>query len=481
MMRNKWIAVLLILILLLSGCKDGNGEPTVTTTASAATTVTTTTAQTTTAATTAASKPQGGKVPGKLDGVTGSQKEEEDPVLKATRDEIIDNDALFGVAYLGYAELPYWEDVCVYIEANGYTDAFPYLADVEEDHAVLQEGGEVYAVIPADKDVKLTVSDFGFKDDSDVPERGKDLLTVTDGKPILLRGNISEIVSNILITAEKGKDTLEYNPCLSGMDGSLVTDDGVYDLTNYELVWGTYPGEPDPAFTLNTWYAQHEAADGNLYAMTLTLDRDGTVAYYYGWPNSGIVEVFEGTWSEGSEWNELTLDLAGGPVDPEGNAIAKEQYEISCDFTWDFTGSSLEMHHEDGDLLLYGTEGEWFEFMPFNGFHMVEEWTSENEARGWTYELHLFENTECWFVIGETDGEVLAFFEGWWYLEEDNTIRLNMLLTDGEHPENAELEYFYGEYLVEDWNPNHITLSYVSGEILTLEMEEDFVANFDAI
>ena len=29
---------------------------------------------------------------------------------------------------------------------------------------------------------------------------------------------------------------MEYSPCLSGMDGSLVTAEGVCDLTPYDLV-----------------------------------------------------------------------------------------------------------------------------------------------------------------------------------------------------------------------------------------------------
>jgi len=473
MMRKKWIAMLLVFLLLLSGC---GGED----------------AASSGNETSASpgmeqgdgSFPQGGKIPGKLDGK--QQDGTADPVLDALQAEIADSDALFGVAYLGYAELPSWEDVCVYVEANGFSDEFPFLLDIMENHAVLQEGGEVYAVVPASKEVSLTISEFLMGEDAYIPNRGEDLLTVTDGKPLLLRGNISEIVPNLLITAEKGSKSLEYNPCISGMDGSLVVDEGIYDFTPYELVSGSYPDYdplPDAIFTLNTWYAQHYDRDGNLFAMTLMLNPDGTVEYSYGQPYGGIFEKFAGTWSE--EYDDdaiggtrIILDMTGGPVDNLGVAIANEQYETTCEFTWDFQGSALVLCHEEGAPLLYGTDGDWYTFMSFDGFHMVNNWTSLSEYRNWCYDLQLFENEECIFSIGEVGGSQMASYQGWWYLTEENTLRLNLLLCSGEHPESPELEYISGEYLVENWEATSMTLSYVSGDILTLDMEENTRANF---
>lgn len=474
MMRKKWIAVLLTLLFLLSGCGGEDGELS----GGAAPTPPATERGDDTSQP-SPSQPSGGKIPGKLDG------NEDDPqALAALQAEIADSGALFGVAYLGYAELPGWEDVCIYVEANGYSDAFPFLLGVMEDHAVLQEGGEVYAVVPAGREVSLTVSEFLMDEDDYIPNRGKDLLTVTDGKPLLLRGNVSEIVPNLLITAEKkGSETVEYSPCISGMDGSLVVDKGVYDFTDYALLWGTYPGVPDPVLTLHTWYAQHHDRVGNLLAMTLVLHPDGTVEYSYGWPDSSILERFTGTWSEERTGDEigdahLLLELSGGEVDDSGNPIPGEQYEISCDFTWDIQGSALVLRHEADSPLLYGTEGDWYTFMSFDGFHMVNNWTSRSEARDWYYDLQLLENETCMFSIGDADGKQMVRYEGWWYLTEEHTLSLNLMRSSGAHPENPELDYISGEYLVENWTPTSMTLAFVSGEILTLDMEESTKANF---
>jgi len=476
-MRKKWIAMLLTFLLLLSGCGGEDVDP------SGSETPTPPATEQGDGTQPSPSKPSGGKIPGKLDGNGGDP---EDPELAALQEELAGSGALFGVAYLGYAELPGWEDVCVYVEANGYADEFPFLLGVMEDHAVLHEGGEVYAVVPAGKDVSLTISEFLMDEDDYIPDRGEDLLTVTDGKPLLLRGNVSEIVPNLLITAEKGSKSVEYNPCISGMDGSLVVDECVYDFTTYDLVMGGYPGYdpvPDPVFTLNTWYARHYDGDGNLLAMTLMLNPDGTVEYSYGWPYSGVFEQFAGTWSEermGDEIGDmhLLLELTGGPVDDLGEPIQGEQYEMSCDFAWDLQGSALVLSHEDGSPLLYGTEGDWYTFMSFDGFHMVNNWTSLSEYRDWYYDLQLFENGECIFSIGDADGGQMVSYEGWWYLTEENTLSLNLMRSSGEHPESPELEYISGEYLVENWEPTSMTLAFVSGEILTLDMEETTKASF---
>lgn len=407
----------------------------------------------------------------------------EDPVLAELRREIVNNNALFGAAYLGYAELPGWHDVCVYVEANGYADKFPFLLSVMEDHAALQEGGEVYAIVPASKDVTLTVSEY-IMDDSDdyIPDRGADLVTVTDGMPLLLRGNISEIVPNLRIIAQKkGSDAvLEYSPCLSGMDGSLVADVGIYDFTPYELLMGNPNGGFDPVpeavYTLNTWYAQQVNGRGELLAMTLNLNADGTMDYSCGWPYSGVFERFEGTWTDDGQ--QMVLMMTGGSVDDLGNPIAGQQHTTATTVAWDMDESALVLHHVDGAPLLYGTEDAYYTFMPFDGHHMVNVWENELEGSKWEYQLQLFENGTAILAIRDQNHTSLAVYEGWWGLTGDSMLNLNLLLASGQHPESPELDYMSGSYLVEEWSPYSMKLSYLYGDILTLEMEAEGSAVF---
>ena len=463
-MRKQWIVVFLAFLILLSGCGIVDSVSSIFNEKLPVSSPTGT-------------KDTAGKHSGNVtEDDTDDQPDPVDLELAALQKEISDSGALLGVAYLGYAELPNWADVAVYVEANGFADEFPFLLNVMEDHAVLQDGGEVYAVVPADSDITLTVSEVLMEETG--AARGAELLTLDDGKPVLLRGNISEIVPNLLLTAvDKDGKSVEYSPCLSGMDGSLVAGEDIYDFTPYELVMGDYPGYdplPDAVFT-GTWYARHQNGDNELMALTLALDPDGTAQYSYGEPNSDIFEYFEGTWSTEGDWTEdgelaMVLQMYGGPVDAQGSEAPAEHYEITCGFIWELQGDSLILRHAQGDTLLYGTEGDRYSFMSFDGFHMVNRWSAPSEYQDWNYDLQLYENGQCRFAITEDGGE-LAVYEGWWYLE-DNILSLNMMLSDGVHPETPELEYISGEYLVENWELDEMTLSFNSGTILTLDMEE---------
>lgn len=478
-MQKKWIAVLFALLLLLSGCGGGDIEKfrreMPTPMAFDPAEETPLPAETKQVEEMPASL--GGKTSGKPDKHIGDgQDDAESSELAALRAEIAGSGALIGVAYLGYAQLPTWADVCVYVEAGGYCNEFPFLLDVTEDHAVLHEGGEIYVVVPVDKRVSLTVSELLMDETDYIPNRGKDLLTVTDGSPILLRGNLSEIVPNLLITAERGTEGIEYSPCLSGMDGSLVSGEGVYDFTPYDRIMGEYSEMPASPLTENTWYARHYDGDGEHFAMTLMLNRDGTAQYSYGKPDGDVLERFEGVWTQSGDLR-LRLELVGGPLDAAGDPIPKEQHELSCDFSWDIQGVALVLCHEGDSPLLRGTEAAWYMFMPFDGFALVNNWTSLSKYRDWYYILQLIENGECFFSVNEMSGKELCGYEGFWRLE-DEVLSLNMMRCRGEHPENPELVYFSGEYRVEHTEPTDMTLHYTSGERLSLDMAESGKAGF---
>ena len=56
------------------------------------------------------------------------------------------------------------------------------------------------------------------------------------GKPLLLRCNLSEIYSNVLITATDGFGAIDFRPSLSMENGHLQETAGVYDFSTYEDV-----------------------------------------------------------------------------------------------------------------------------------------------------------------------------------------------------------------------------------------------------
>ena len=430
-MMKRWFAVVIACMLLLTGCGGKTNVP---------------------------SDP------------SPKQEVVESEALASFRQEIGDETAVLAAAYLGYAELDGYEDLAVYLEANGFYDLYPFLPEMTEAQFVQQEGGEFYLVVPVSADTSLSVFDCAVDETTYELVQGEELLSLEAGQPVILQGNVSEIVSNLWVTAETaGEDPFEYTPCLSLMDGSLAKCDGVYDCSDYDHILSIWSGSVDevPVFC-NTWYAQAVDGDGLTRAMKLSLWYDGTVEYSYGIPESAVLESFEGSWSESG--GVLTLELYGGPGGYEGEDAAEFAYDKLCSFEWDYQSRHLTLVHTDGDALLYGAEGAVFDFLPFDSYLLAGTWSATAPVRDWTYDLSLLENGECLFKISE-DGRELALYEGWWFMTEEFYLSLDLGLSSGQHPENPEMTYLSGTYLAERVG-NTMDLSFISGEILTLGMEE---------
>lgn len=390
----------------------------------------------------------------------------EDEVLSELQQEITANDALLGVAHLGFAEAMDYAEICNYLESNGFYDVFPVLECVTEDHVALQEGGELYLVVPASADVELTVSSCVLDETDYTLKPDEELLQVTDGKPVLLRGNISDIMPNLLLTAKGEGNALEYAPCLSLMDGSLSAAEGIYDISDYGFLlrlWTETDGAYDAPIFCDIWYAQTEDGNGELRALQLSLWEDGTADYCYGFPYSELIETFTGTWEENE--GRLQLDLHGGPVN------GTDEYPLVCAFEWDYQSRQLILSQMEGDPILYMGETEygWYEFLPFDAFWLAGSWETDTPYRDWVYQLNLLENGECHLYILE-HGQQLACYAGWW-TDNSGVLDLSMGLQSGLHPENPEWDYLGGTYLAER-DGEELTLRFESGSILTLGMEE---------
>lgn len=123
------------------------------------------------------------------------------------------------------------------IDDTEYKTQYPFIALIGEDRTIRNEGDEVYCIVPASGYDNITVNTFVVDESNDY--RGaadKELYKANDGKPILVRGNISEIMPNIIVTLSNGESTFSYNPSLSMADGSLHRyniKDKVQDITIY--------------------------------------------------------------------------------------------------------------------------------------------------------------------------------------------------------------------------------------------------------
>ena len=112
-----------------------------------------------------------------------------------------------------------------------------FVYDIPQDHRVVSpEGGcELYCIFPQDPETALSVYETALTDDAADPLlRGRQLYSSTDGQPILLLCNISDIIPNAEVELRlRTGEELVWRPGLSGENGHVVQADGVCDFTIY--------------------------------------------------------------------------------------------------------------------------------------------------------------------------------------------------------------------------------------------------------
>mgnify|MGYP003303795348 FL=1 len=288
-------------------------------------------------------------------GLTLSREGEE--ALSELQEKISADGKLLGVAYLGFIDYDTKFDMEEF-KKQEHIKALPLIENIYE--YAENEGYRIYAIVPADNQVTITVCKCEFGEEY-LPYDGEELIKANG--PILVRGNVSDTIPNLYVVAKKGSEKVEYTPVQSGMDGRLEnSEDKVYDFTpyNYMAEFSAYDRVPDAVFC-GSWIAFENDGNGEERALVLELNPDGTVSYAYGLGNSEILEKFEGTWTL-DENDILKLELEGGPPESVENPVVAEPYDCNPSFEWEMTAEGLSLTHIDGDEILYGTKGNTFEF-----------------------------------------------------------------------------------------------------------------------
>ena len=327
------IAMVLLSLLLLASCGGGGEDPTTTVPSTKETTT---------------------------EPVTESESAK---ALAEFRKHMKDENYICGVAYLGY----YPEEIGNIIEDlqyKGIYEKHSFLNEIKRKNFYSLEGSELYAVIPAEG-VKIAVNEYAFDEEAN----GSVVRNLAESSetPVFIRGNISDIMPNIqvVITTDDGK-TQEYYPSLSLENGLLSKGQQIYDFSPYQLIGGHFEdinSEDAPAF-VGIWWGVYTDADGNDLSLNLSLKENGEAEYSYGYGNSEIFEQFSGSWYKDGE-DKINLIMYGGPCSSDGaEAETSALYEFDGTFSWYYNedNGELELIHESGSILLYGTEGQNFAF-----------------------------------------------------------------------------------------------------------------------
>lgn len=152
--------------------------------------------------------------------------------LDALQNKISQNSIAVGVAFIGYVNSESTEaDLRAYLAGSETGKKYPFLSSAP---LVITEGQELYAIVPPNKKATITVYPSSVTEDGEyADDRSNPLCIGEPGEPLLLRCNLSEIYSNVLISATDG-GAIDFHPSLSMENGHLQEITGVYDFSVYE-------------------------------------------------------------------------------------------------------------------------------------------------------------------------------------------------------------------------------------------------------
>ena len=173
-------------------------------------------------------------------GVVSAQIPEAEESLAILHDIIREDECQVGMAFLGYIdEAAEVSEILGYTRQEELTDAYPFL----QDGTVVDAGGcEIYAIVPGD-DSKVSVYPAQITEEGEyVDELNDPWYMGQENEVIILRCNMSEIHSNVMVSVQKQNMSVQYHPMVSLRDGHLAAEAYCYDFSIY-YNWDEYdPG-----------------------------------------------------------------------------------------------------------------------------------------------------------------------------------------------------------------------------------------------
>ena len=157
----------------------------------------------------------------------------DEAALTALRQKINYHSKGAGVAFIGYVESGSSEvDLRAYYASSETGKAYP---DLGHAPLYMAEGQELYAIIPPNDKGRITVYASAITENGQyTDDRAHPLHEGNPGEALLLRCNLSEIYSNVLISATDGGGAVLFRPSLSMENGHLQETAEVYDFSVYE-------------------------------------------------------------------------------------------------------------------------------------------------------------------------------------------------------------------------------------------------------
>lgn len=158
-----------------------------------------------------------------------------DPSLSALQAKLAEKGSVCGIAFLGYLPDANPNNLHTLLETSGYLASFPFLGSIPTNQIVTYEGDEVYCVVPQHQ--ALSVRTWICNEQNAYQGTPGDTLYFNEtGAPVIVIGNLSDVIPNLLVTlTEGGNEILSYTPSLSMCDGTvaLPVSPAMYDFSIY--------------------------------------------------------------------------------------------------------------------------------------------------------------------------------------------------------------------------------------------------------
>lgn len=123
-------------------------------------------------------------------------------------------DQLYAVACLGYGEMS---------ELSYYTESY---LDDENLPIHYVSPGEYYLIIPRYEGMEMRL----YRNEFDTGEKVL-FYEAAGSDPVIVQCNVSDIFPDVTIQLSYQAETVEFSPCISLKDGSVVVGDRGFDLT----------------------------------------------------------------------------------------------------------------------------------------------------------------------------------------------------------------------------------------------------------
>ena len=361
-----------------------------------------------------------------------AETEPDDSPLYQLREKMKSEDCTVGIAFIDYVDGGSTEEALKdRVRSSSVCQKYPFFEDCS---IAVTAGQELYAIVPAGEDSCITVSEAGINESGEYADyRDRVIFEGKPGEPLVILCNVSEVYSNVLVSVDiPGKESFEFRPFLSGMDGSLVMKIGMYDLDAESGQQGLSGPEEGQGFLRNYLFDMA----GEWWSEPL-VDKDGLPVYYRiqlerpDW-ELNCFELSAGD-SFFTNWYG-TYSLKDSYTNEYSYVMYSQEKELGGNFVLTRDEDRLIVRESGGDSLFFLTEETELVF----SFRPYQELSDYNSSVQFAYEM-LRVKDEIQYYVGHFGMELIYMDE----YQEINGENCMIFALESKRDDQFVCEYFY--------------------------------------